>query len=461
MEKLNYSPEIENYVLGCAMTDKSCLYDLCSQCSEEDFYFKENQVVFNAMKRLHQESMPVDAHILVVDMKKHDTLSSAGGIHEVMNKAIVGNGIDMTYYISQLRDLSIRRKLVRYAHEIVDYSKDSETPACESLNKMLRNLSEVNTGRGGKFHSLPSIAHEYSSGLSFEKKIKDDVKFVQGGGNLFQGFRTGYKKLDELIGGFANGTTNIIGARSSSGKTTFLVNLFFNIFDAYPRDNIGFFSLEMPKERIFEKMLCAKASVPVSSFEERKITQEEMERLFESEKKLRYSNLWIYDYSGNSINKLKAETRKAVIKNELKIIFIDYLGRIQSEYKNQNKHIQIDEISKGLQDIALELNIPVVTLAQLNRNIFNRADKVPVLADLRESGSIEEDADTVMLLHRPKHFDTTRMDDITEIHLSKNRLRGHLGQVHFDYHCGRLVERESLEAIMEKKKNLNEWSDYY
>ena len=184
--------------------------------------------------------------------------------------------------------------------------------------------------------------------------------------------------------------------------------------------------------------------------QERRLTPFDFEDLAKAEKNIRDMKLTIFDRSGININEFKSHIRRETIRNGLDIVFLDYLSIIQAFHKTGNKHQEIDQVSKGLQSIALELNIPIVTLSQLNRAIYGRTEKTPVLSDLRESGSIEEDADLVMLLHRPAHYATAyqNIDDVTQLIVAKNRLRGDLKKVEFDYKGGRYIEREPVETLL-------------
>jgi len=439
--------EMEGWMLGACMTSKVHLYEICSALSEKDFHNIPYSKIFITIRQMNTDKSPVSEHTLALTLKQDGILSEVGGIEEVVSLAeSVGFSVDVGFYIQELKKMSISRQLITESQKLCIAAQNPKNSE-QVLHDHQKTISQIGLIDRGRFISLEEITRKYRGEESFEDNIRREVEIVKDGGEIFDGFRSGYKNLDRIIGGFGNGTNNIIGARSSAGKTTFLVNLFGNISKQYPNAMMGFFSLEMPKHKILDKILARMAGINVRSLDERHLDQREVEELTECANMIKKMKLGIYDLSGTTVHDICRATRHAVIKDNLKIIFIDYLSRIQGDRRLANKHMQIDDISKHLQNLALELNIPIVTLAQLNRNAAQRPDKTPQLTDLRESGSIEEDADLVLMLHRPAHYDK-HVQDRTQVIVAKNRIRGDLGKVEYEFDNGNLNELDLISDVV-------------
>ena len=454
----------EYYLIASVMWSDYALHQALSKLSTQDFETPDCLEIFQVCKSLHDRKIDVDTLKITLELEKTGRLTNAGGRERISELVkLRSSSIDVDYCIGEIKERSRKKNFLTLADHAI-HKAQNEDNLDSVIEEHIKKISELQAGTEEDFISFSEVGANFQDGMSFGEHLKHQSDLISQGIDPYDGFRTGYQQLDSIIGGFEKGTTTIVGARSSTGKTTFFINLFINFFKKYPQKRIGFFSLEMPKKRIYEKCVVTFAGVPLSKikcfFEKDEkfsqsapLTDEEYQRIAESAKMLEPINLYLNDFSGISINQLKAMTRKAVIKQKFDIIFIDYLSRIQGDKKYNNKHMEMDQVSKGLQDIALEMNIPVVTLAQLNRNIYGRPEKQPVLSDLRESGSIEEDADTVLLLHRPKTFNPQLPNDYTEIIVAKNRLLGDLGKVTFSYQDGILTELSSIEKLMPHQVN--------
>jgi len=466
MEKNKLSDDkSEEFILGAVMLDKYAQHQALEELQVDDFYNIHHREIFKAFKEVADSGRVVEKRSVAHALKNSGSLDEIGGLLKLNDLILLGTSVDVDYYIAEIKALSSRRKLITIAHEMAKKAIDSDYKSVDLIDHFSREISSVGIYSRDKFVDMKSIIANYKDGKDFVTVVTQECARVSMGEDLFDGVRSYYPRLDQLIGGFARGTNNIIGARSSSGKTTFLSNLFLNIHQNAPHVRMGFFSLEMNKSRIMEKVICCMGGISYKDLQERRLTPYDFERLVETEKDIKDMKLTIFDRAGININEFKSHIRRETIKNGLDIVFLDYLSIVQAFNKTGNKHQEIDQISKGLQSISLELNIPIVTLSQLNRNIYGRTDKTPVLSDLRESGSIEEDADLVMLLHRPIHYVGAldkNVDDVTQLIVAKNRLRGDLGKTEYDFKGGRYLERKRIEemlpnAVVNSNDKKEEW----
>ncbi len=242
------------------------------------------------------------------------------------------------------------------------------------------------------------------------------------------------------------------------GKTTFILNLMKNMSLYQKKTKIGFFSLEMPATTIFTKLLCLFCDIKFSKFEDGLCTSEEKDRVINQIQKMKDLPLYLDDPSGIKLSQLRSRAKRMLYNFGIEILFIDYLTLIRSDEKFNNKHLEVDAISKGLQTLAKELNIPIVVLAQLNRASVKKEKPFPSLADFRESGSIEEDADGCILLHRPEYYDPNNQPGIIKVYVAKNRLRGKVC-IH-DFHCNSHSEvYHELNSVEEDLHKINSFMD--
>lgn len=435
----------EAYLISAMINNQTIANDYLHKLNLSDFYKIENQHIFNVLKSLHfrNEELLLDkiAYQLIQEAKIACPMSLLLDI-----QSLNGHMCDIEFYFHIVKENSLARSLTSLAQNLELRSKSKEN-AYDLQVEFQEKISSFGKIDSRGFISMRETWDNFEDNMPYHDFLKKRMIDFAEGKDCFDGIRTGYKRLDSLIGGFANGTNNIIGARSSSGKTTFLCNLIINITNNYPEKKIGFFSLEMPRNRIVQKLIAAYLNINPKNLEDGKITLQDYERVVEFEKKPTHPNLLFFDYSGVSVQEVKSVIRNEIRKSELNIVFIDYLTRIQSDRKYSSKHLEIDYVSKSLQDAALEFKIPIVSLAQLNRQFAMRADKRPVMSDLRESGSIEEDSDLILLMHRPAQHQAGVKDN-TEIIVAKNRLFGDLGKVELEFNNGLLTELPTLQELM-------------
>lgn len=441
--------EAEQNVISSCFHSKEAVFEMLQALTVSDFNFSENRHIFTAIKEIQKTGGSVNLNTIKLELKKTDTLHSVGGTPVIALYDDLGRSLGhCEYMIKRVSDCSMQRQLILIGKELVMDASTKTIDPLDALRKLQANTSSVGNLKKKTFTEFEDILSNFNgSGQDFFSAIFSKVNRVRSGEDCFDGYRSGYPGLDKIIGGFQKGTLNIIGARSSSGKTTLLVNLIMNVKSKYKNSRVAFFSLEMSKERIAEKIMCMYCGINYQHYNEGRLSNEELSRIEAAQSIMKQWLFQIYDISGISIAEMQSQIRKEIVTKGLDMVVIDYMTRIQSDDKNPNKHLEIDKISKGLQTIAINHNIPVVCLAQLSRAAGIRADKRPQITDLRESGSIEEDADVVMLMHRPKAYCPELKDDITEIYVVKNRLLGELGKTRYEFNRGLLIEMKSIDDL--------------
>ncbi len=441
----------EQTVLGGCFLSDYCLHEALNKLTPDDFYYTEHQTLFRAIHSLQEQRIKITKDNLQAEVLNAVRSPKVDSTIDVLI-SLVNPSADFDFYVRTVADFSEKRKIVQLTNDFLQKVDKSPKSYDEYYEEYQKDSSKAIGRRCDGFENASDILSDFSDTGDFWETYKHRAKLIAEGKDPFNGYRTGYKRLDEIIGGFEYGTITTIGARSSAGKTTYVINLMMKLFRKYPDLKIGFFTLEMPNERIIEKLLCTMASVHFGKYSDANLNSIEKDQLEYSIEEFKRWDLRVFDKPGVKITEAKNTIRREVIVNNIDIFFIDYLTRIRPDSPAQSRHHEIDQLTKGLQDIALETRKPIIMLSQLNRQVYNRAGNIPNLADLKESGSIEEDSDTVLMLHRPAHFDVTKVDN-TELHVVKNRLRGDLGIVPYEYHSGNLVELKRIQDL-EPNENL-------
>lgn len=431
----------ESYVIGASIRHPEDAFLALSKLAHSDFIESAYQDCFKAIKSLTEASRP-----LTVDSMANELAGNTDAVAALHHAVLVSRGVDAAYYIDQVLNASQLRTLA-LIHNKLNRDLDQGKPAVEIIEQTQRELSKIVTTQANKEKTIEDLLTSFHEGRSFVDHVKHLVSNNRQGSDNFQGFRSGYKNLDAALGGFSNGTYTIIGATTSSGKTTFIINLMMNILKNYPDAAIAFFTLEMTLTELTYKLLGAYTGIPVKKIQDGFLNDEELARIEEMAPKVANLNIVLNNETPATDFSVRNAFRRQHIQYGSNIFFVDYITRMRSSTKHQNRHLEIDAISNTLNDIALEFNIPVIALAQLSRNIMNRQDKRPMLSDLRESGSLEEHAGNILLLHRPKRYDDSIIHDDTEVYIAKSRMHNELGKVTFEFSNGNLIERASLEEM--------------
>lgn len=381
-----YSLNIERAVLSSIFFDQEIFEDILGLLKAEDFYHPAHRKIYAAMTILHSESLPIDEEFVRRKIKDKDVTD------DIMIEILSTNPIANTLaYCAEIKDESIKRDLISLANEIKKVTIEEEQSSAAALDHIQNRLYKISTDTA-------------NNDLKDMKRIADDTlahihKMKAMGNQHLIGETTGYFELDKKTTGFNGGDLVIIAARPAMGKTSFVLNMALKNIEQ--NSGVIIFSLEMPSEQLMLRLLSAKTSIPLQNLRKGDMDDNQWTNLTRAFNELSSKKLFVHDGGSININQLRAKVRKLAGNkdNNIRMVIIDYL-QLMTGVGTKDRHLEVSEISRGLKMLARELNIPVVALSQLNRGLEARPDKRPMLSDLRESGSIEQDADIIMFVYR-------------------------------------------------------------
>lgn len=397
--ELPHNLEAEQSILGALLLDNECMEQVEDILMPDHFYSPVHSRIYTAIVRL-VDNKQLASPVTLKNHFQHDgDLTDVGGAEYLNDLAInVSSLVSVKDYASMVKDLYTRRQLVLIGEGLAKESKkyDIETPAetlIEASEKDLYDLSESGEGKRG-FTNLTDSINEAI-------KVAEEAYKKDGG---VSGLSSGLVDLDKKIGGFHPSALNILAGATAMGKTSLAVNLAFNAVKGGAK--VAFFSLEMSSEELGARILSDAARVPSHKMRKGDLNEKDFMSMTEAVNKLMEAELYIDDTPAISLPVLRSRARRLQRTKGLDMIVVDYLQLMTtgSLSKQDARHLEIGEISRGLKGLAKELKIPVIALAQLNRGVSQRDDKRPMLSDLRESGSIEQDADLVMFVHRDEYY---------------------------------------------------------
>ncbi len=385
-----HSQDAEESVLGAMLLDKDAIIAVAEFLAPADFYDERLKEIYEAILALYEERVPVDVLTATEKLKKRKSLKTTGGatfLSELVNK--VPTAAHVEHYGKIVKDLSTKRALMNAAAKIVDFSLDEGMGASDVLDKAesaVFALSQQHLVQG--FTAVRAALSE-----SFDRL---DELHKQGEG--LRGVPTGYGDLDDALAGMQKSNLLILAARPSVGKSAFALNITQNVALKYKK-SVGFFSLEMSKEEIVDRLLVVQADIDAWKLKTGKLSEDDFTKLSNAMGELAEASIYIDDTPALSILEMRTKARRLQVEHGLDLLIVDYLQLARSR-NLENRVQEVSEISQGLKNLARELKIPVIALSQLSRGIEQRSGKKPQLSDLRESGSIEQDADVVMFLWR-------------------------------------------------------------
>lgn len=430
LKVLPHSLEAEQSVLGGLMLDNQCWDDINEKVNTADFYNESHRIIFLRMQYLLEKNKPIDLITLAESLEMNGELDLIGGFSYLAelskNTPSVANIIA---YAEIIKERAIIRKIISVANQISDAGYNLKGRNSEELIDFAEsNLFKITENYFGHDEGPKNVQQILESTIS-----KIEVLF-QNPYNGITGIDTGYKDLNQKTSGLQCSELIIIAARPSMGKTTFAMNLCENAIMLYEKP-VLIFSLEMPSEQIMMRMLASLSRVDQTKIRTGQLNDEDWSRISSAmEILLEKNNLYIDDSSALTPIELRSRARKIYRQNNgLSLIMIDYLQLMKIPSLEKNRTIEISEISRLLKALAKELNIPVIALSQLNRSLEQRADKRPINSDLRESGSIEQDADLIMFIYRDEvYHDDSDLKGIAEIIIGKQR-NGPIGTVRLTF----------------------------
>lgn len=415
--------EAEQSVIGAMFLSKYALQKAVETLTSDSFFLEKHGKIFNAIKDLNSKEIAIDITTLTSELKDQNILNEVGGVEylsEILEQTPTAANID--YYIKIVEDKSILRNLINEATEIATLGYTNEFSVTETLDKAeSKILNVVKNRKSSEFKQMPEVL----------SNIQENLEKLANRKGKISGISSGFYDLDYLTDGFHENELIIIAARPAMGKTALALNIATNVA-LKSKKSVIIYTLEMRAEQLATRMISSLGQIEAKKLQNGSLETKDWQRINEAMSQLSESNIYIDDSPGVTIGDIKAKSRRIASQDEnLGLILIDYLTLISSNGRYQgNRQQEVSEISRALKTLALELKIPVVTLAQLSRTPELREDKRPVLSDLRESGSIEQDADVVAFIYRDDYYNKeAKIDDNmskTEIILRKNR-NGRIG----------------------------------
>ena len=401
--------EAEKSVLGACFLSKYALEKACESLDETKFFDEKNAKLFSAIRHVHDQKVPLDIITLTEDLQKKNELNEVGGVEyitEVMNFVPVATNVE--YYIKGVEEKALLRNLIETATSIAEDGYNPEEDLNDTLDSAERKiLNIVKTRKSTEFKSIQEVMNQAEKNLEKLAETKGEVT----------GLPTGWYDLDKLTSGLHENQFIIIAARPAMGKTAFALNLATNVAINTGK-TVAVFNLEMGAEQLANRIISSLGQLEGYKLQSGKLLNEDWKRVNEAISQLEDTNIFIDDTPGITIGEIRAKCRRlANSEKGLSLVVIDYLQLI-SGGKNYgaNRQQEVSDISRSLKTLAMELNIPIIALAQLSRAVEGREDKRPLMSDLRESGSIEQDADIVSFLYRDDYYNKeARNEDNTSI----------------------------------------------
>ena len=408
-----HAPDAERSVLGSMLIDANALEIVLEQLHAQDFYVPAHETLFCAMRDVRNGGNAVDLVTVSNELERHGMLERAGGLTYLSDlMAFVPSAANVQNYIVIVEGKSVQRQLIRAGSEIVKDGQDDEKDLEQTLNDAERRIYDISMRKTEDSlipveQIVPGAFNQIGELMSRKGKIT--------------GVASGFTELDRQTNGFQKSDLVIIAGRPAMGKTAFALNIaqYAALHDAR---TVVVFSLEMSAEQLVTRMLCTEASVESQRIKEGLIGNADLGRLMEVMEPMSKARLFIDDTGGITVPEIRSKCRRLKARSGLDMIVIDYMQLMQSagSRKSDNRMAEISDMTRQLKLLARELDVPILLLSQLNRGPEQRADHTPMISDLRESGSIEQDADMVILLYRPAVYDETE-DNTSQIIIAKHR----------------------------------------
>ena len=415
------SVEAERSVLGAMLQDENAVEQACERLQADDFYQPQHREIYDAMRKLHMEQSPVDIVTVDTELSRRGTLEGVGGTAYIIELSqYVPTTANVKAYIALVAEKATLRKLIQASQEITQECYSQQNPLQETLNHAEKAIFDIvmNRASGDTLVHVKDVLYNTYANIEELAKLKGRVS----------GVPTGFTGLDNMLTGLHGGELIILGARPSMGKTSLAMNIAGHAC-LYAGKSVAVFSLEMPREQIALRLLCSDAKVDMQRVRQGRLDSDDWMRLAKSIGPMSNAPLYIDDTAGITPTQLRSRCRRLMMDKGLDLIVLDYLGLMHADGKVENRQLEVSEISRNLKAIALELKVPVLACAQLSRASTTRDNKRPALSDLRDSGSIEQDADVVMFIHREGYYDPECEEkNVGEIIVQKQR-NGPLGTV--------------------------------
>ncbi|MDF7637841.1 replicative DNA helicase [Lactobacillus sp. ESL0791] len=395
-QQIPHDDEAEKAVLGAIFIDPEAIADASGIVQPEDFYKRANQLVFQAMLNLADREDAIDPLTLQDELTKKDQLEDIGGIAYVSELAMATpTAAHVTYYAKIVHRKALLRRLISASQKIITNAvqdSDDVTDILDDAESEIMNVSSENNT--GSFRTIKEIINS----------ALEEINNIPEGGNMVTGLPTGFYELDKMTTGFHNDELIIVAARPGVGKTSFALNIAQHVGLDKDKKTVALFSLEMSGEQLVQRMLASEGLIDSQHLRTGSLDEEEWQKLIVASDALAKANIYIDDTPGIKMSEIRAKARRlAKEQGNLGLIIIDYLQLIEGP-RSESRQQEVSAISRQLKKLAKELHVPVIALSQLSRSVEQRQDKRPILSDIRESGSIEQDADIVSFLYRDDYY---------------------------------------------------------
>lgn len=414
--------EAEQAVLGAIFLDADSIIDAMEIIEPQDFYRRSHQIIFQAMIQLNDRNESIDLITLKAEIEKSNSLEDIGGLTYLTELSQASpSAASIAFYAKIVDDKATLRNLIQTASRIVTKGFEQDEDVQSIVDQAEKSILEVSEKRNSNgFQSIADVLNRTIENIDQLAQNNEEIT----------GLPTGYAALDKMTAGLQKEELIILAARPAVGKTAFALNIAQNVGTKTDR-SVAIFSLEMGAESLVNRMLCAEGSIEASHLRTGQLSEEEWRNLIVAMGSLSNASIYIDDTPGIKISEIRARCRKlAQEKGNLGLILIDYLQLIEGTGR-ENRQQEVSEISRQLKKLAKELKVPVIALSQLSRGVEQRQDKRPVLSDIRESGSIEQDADIVAFLYRDDYYqregdeedggEEPQNNNVIEVIIEKNR----------------------------------------
>ena len=414
----------EKSLLGAILISDAAFPDILEKVSDKDFYEEAHGKIFHAMTVLYNSHRPIDLLTLTSELRSKKELKNIGGaayLAELTN--FVPTAAHASAYADIIKECATRRRLIDAGSKIAKIASDGEISITDLLGQAEKDLFSVTDN---------TIKSDYTALSDLLVEAYDRIENLYRNKGALRGLKTGFKDLDNKTAGLQKGDLVILGARPAMGKTTFAQNIATNVA-TINKCGVLFFSMEMAKGEIVDRMISDGSGIDSWKLRTGNVTDDDFSKIGDALGEMDEIPLYIDDTSSMTVLEIRNKARRAAHEHNIGLIVIDYLQLISGSDRYAGNRVQeVTEISRGLKQLARELDVPVIALAQLSRNVTGRDDPRPVLSDLRESGSIEQDADLVMMLHRPDYYHQNEegyeKTNITELLIQKHR-HGSVGKI--------------------------------
>ena len=416
--KMPQNLEAEMSILGSCFLSSYALDKVCEEVNPDMFFSEANKRIFEAIYDLHQNKIPLDSTMLINEIEKKENINNIGGVEylsDVIDSVITAANID--YYIDIVREKALRRKLIEVSTSITTSAFDEESETNDIIDNAEKSIFSVTKSRkAGEFKSISDVMKSTQNRL--EDLAKNDKEIT--------GISTGFYDFDKLTSGLHENELIILAARPAMGKTAFGVNIAVNAA-INSKKNVALFNLEMSAEQLAMRMVAAQGGIDQNKLKTGRLEHNDWKKVNEAMSELSNTYLFIEDTPGMTVSEIRAKCRRLATQGPgLGLVVIDYLQLIQGSARYAgNRQQEVSEISRSLKTMAMELKVPVIALAQLSRGVELRENKRPIMSDLRESGSIEQDADIVGFLYRDDYYNKSAQEQtnisITELIIGKHR----------------------------------------